>query len=306
MKDRPPPNASEYTKWLKEKANLELTIADARMGIPAYERHSIISQIPTSLSLTQVGLTLFRNNIYTPPPPPPPPPFAPSDIAGLSLWLDASDTATVEITSSKVSTWSDKSGNLRNATQTVAERGPTYVTSGVVFTASSTHFMNITVPFNTSHSVFLVSQSSTGTENYYYGRVDVGGAPTIIQNYGGTRKIEYYDGLTDRATFAESPPSSSPSMVNFVRSFGNTVTGFYNGNSAFSIPQTSTGNTVNPWRYIGRSDNANYLNATIFEFMIFRTALTTTQRQKVEGYLAWKWGLQASLPSSHPYFNVKP
>ena len=300
MKDRPPPNASEYTKWLKEKANLELTIADARMGIPAYERHSIISQIPTSLSLTRVGLTLFRNNIYTPPP------FAPSDIAGLSLWLDASDTATVEITSSKVSTWSDKSGNLRNATQTDSGRRPTYVTSGVVFTASSTHFMNIDVPFNTSHSVFLVSQSVSGTENYYYSRAVVGGAPTIVQHYGGTRKIEYYDGNVDRATFAESPPSSSPSMVNFVRSVGNTVTGFYNGNSAFSISQTSTGNTVNPWRYIGRSDTANYLNATIFEFIIFRTALTTTQRQKVEGYLAWKWGLQASLPSSHPYFSAKP
>ena len=26
-----------------------------------------------------------------------------------------------------------------------------------------------------------------------------------------------------------------------------------------------------------------------------------TDRQKVEGYLAWKWGLQASLDASHPY-----
>ena len=26
-----------------------------------------------------------------------------------------------------------------------------------------------------------------------------------------------------------------------------------------------------------------------------------SNRQIVEGYLAWKWGLQTSLPSDHPY-----
>jgi hypothetical protein len=63
MKDRPPPDASEYTKWLKQKANLELTISDSKLGIPAYERHSIVSQIPYSLSLTRSVLSLFKNNV---------------------------------------------------------------------------------------------------------------------------------------------------------------------------------------------------------------------------------------------------
>jgi len=29
-------------------------------------------------------------------------------------------------------------------------------------------------------------------------------------------------------------------------------------------------------------------------------------RYKVEGYLAWKWGLVANLPSGHPYKNLPP
>jgi hypothetical protein len=29
--------------------------------------------------------------------------------------------------------------------------------------------------------------------------------------------------------------------------------------------------------------------------------VTTTTRQKIEGYLAWKWGLAANLPGGHPY-----
>jgi len=63
MKDRPPPDASEYIKWVRQKANLELTIADAKMGIPAYERHSVVSQIPTSLSLRRSLLSLFKSNV---------------------------------------------------------------------------------------------------------------------------------------------------------------------------------------------------------------------------------------------------
>lgn len=34
--------------------------------------------------------------------------------------------------------------------------------------------------------------------------------------------------------------------------------------------------------------------------------LTTDERQRIEGYLAWKWGLQADLPADHPYKASAP
>jgi len=34
--------------------------------------------------------------------------------------------------------------------------------------------------------------------------------------------------------------------------------------------------------------------------------LTATQRQQIEGYLAWKWGLQGSLPAGFPYKSAAP
>jgi hypothetical protein len=40
---------------------------------------------------------------------------------------------------------------------------------------------------------------------------------------------------------------------------------------------------------------------SIYEIVVFSSALSTTDRQQVEGYLATKWGLQGSLPSTHPY-----
>lgn len=42
------------------------------------------------------------------------------------------------------------------------------------------------------------------------------------------------------------------------------------------------------------------------ELLIFNSLLSTTDQQLVEGYLAWKWGIQASLPTGHPYKNAAP
>jgi hypothetical protein len=44
----------------------------------------------------------------------------------------------------------------------------------------------------------------------------------------------------------------------------------------------------------------------IFEVLIYTGALTSTQRQQIEGYLARKWGLQSSLSSTHPYKKISP
>ena len=44
-----------------------------------------------------------------------------------------------------------------------------------------------------------------------------------------------------------------------------------------------------------------WLNGDLAELIITRTAPTTDERQRIEGYPAHKWGLAASLPSTHPY-----
>jgi hypothetical protein len=40
--------------------------------------------------------------------------------------------------------------------------------------------------------------------------------------------------------------------------------------------------------------------------IIYNVALSDTIRQQIEGYLADKWGLQRSLPTTHPYYNFPP
>ena len=49
-----------------------------------------------------------------------------------------------------------------------------------------------------------------------------------------------------------------------------------------------------------------WLNGDLAELIVTRTAPTTDERQRIEGYLAHKWGLAANLPSAHPYNVAAP
>lgn len=62
---------------------------------------------------------------------------------------------------------------------------------------------------------------------------------------------------------------------------------------------------------IGKARNATgdgdvFGNLSIHELIVLGTTITAGNRQKLEGYLAHKWGLTANLPSDHPYKLVKP
>ena len=56
------------------------------------------------------------------------------------------------------------------------------------------------------------------------------------------------------------------------------------------------------------SVNALYLNGTVCEILVYTSdtgsEFTEDFRDKIDGYLAWKWGLNGNLPADHPYKNV--
>ena len=73
---------------------------------------------------------------------------------------------------------------------------------------------------------------------------------------------------------------------------------------------SSIGYIVDSNFYIGaaRTDGTlAYSPAIKFaEVIVSSTLLSTNNRQRIEGYLAHKWGLTANLPSDHPYKLVGP
>jgi len=61
--------------------------------------------------------------------------------------------------------------------------------------------------------------------------------------------------------------------------------------------------------YIGRDDSTisgNVPTWKLGEFLYYDGEVSISDREKLEGHLAWKWNLQANLPSAHPYKNYSP
>ena len=82
---------------------------------------------------------------------------------------------------------------------------------------------------------------------------------------------------------------------------------FLNGTGATPVATTGNFNIVN--YLIGGAlgeTGTQLLNGDVGEVLLYNIALTTLQRQQVEGYLAWKWELVGNLPASHPYKNSPP
>ena len=55
----------------------------------------------------------------------------------------------------------------------------------------------------------------------------------------------------------------------------------------------------------GSGSNSNF-NGEIYEVMVFAKKLNDFAVRRLEGYLAYKWGASANLPSDHPFKTVRP
>lgn len=84
-------------------------------------------------------------------------------------------------------------------------------------------------------------------------------------------------------------------------------------NSSVPTDGTSTYSNANPM-FIGAYNSSvstvpiNFLTGNIAEIISYTrgTNMVDLERQKIEGYLAWKWGIQSRLPTSHSYYNGAP
>jgi hypothetical protein len=54
------------------------------------------------------------------------------------------------------------------------------------------------------------------------------------------------------------------------------------------------------------SGDTPYTNCDLGEIVMLTGTPSTDIRQRIEGYLAHKWGLTANLPNDHPYKTVAP
>ena len=238
--------------------------------------------------------------------------FIPTSITGCALWLDGADPAGNGVVpgTGTLATWVDKSGNGFNASsQLTAATSTQNAVNGlnsISFNGTSRYLTSVTGFNNSAYTIFVVQYTTSIT--------GAGGSSGYQRTVHGSTGNQYvfigtYNGNV--ATFSGSGSAWNDVAAN--------STNVYNYNSSRIVCMQVSGSILSPYTdgssqttktgttgsfssfYIG-NDNANTQPwyGFISEIVIYNSALGNTQRQQVEGYLAQKWGLTSSLPSSHP------
>lgn len=263
----------------------------------------------------------------------------PLAIQGCCLWMDSNDTSKISpapSNNSTINTWTDKSTNAYVFTSpSTSTAKPTFISNSqngksTIKFASATlqYFIGNTASKNfalntSSYALFAVFQKTSGTNGSIYNKSLFGAAlnrilltidpnlncgfshdnasgkisnttntittyqivSVIINRYAGLDK-SYVNGLV-AGTYSYTPNSTT----NFGASTYDTLIGAYNNSTGTGTPQADY-----------------YLNGNICEIISYKNTydMTDATRQTVEGYLAYRWGLQSLLPLSHPYANLSP
>jgi hypothetical protein len=249
-------------------------------------------------------------------PSPPLPPFDPLDVPGMVLWLDASDSSTLTLSGSNVTSWSDKSGNgYTCSTTVVGDANPTYSASSVQFRSTSSQSLSIPQAAGnqlvaSTYSIFVVAtRKADGFQTILAGGAILNDGNLLLA-YTSTLLIHgVYGEMSYPAITVPAYTVGDPQRLMSFDQFSTTRDVLINGGTLQS--STSNGILLSSFAapYLGRyytGASTGYSNIDLNEMFWFTPSVTTIQRQQMEGYLAWKWGLESTLPANHPYRNSKP
>lgn len=253
-----------------------------------------------------------------------PAPWTPSFIS-TTLWLDADDSSTLILVSGAVSQWSDKSGNNRHFTQSNSSNRPTLATldnKNVVY--FSNQFLvgvsALSVLSNSQYEIFLVvrlrSVTSTSSSWIYQHPYLIGDSAgyfgvAVRQFLNSYSPIHVAHGIYNSGQVrVDSTNDIALNQWYIVRAFRKT------SSPEINVEVSTENSSVSSTRTLSNSTSTLYLarnqfqglntECDIAEIITTNYSLTTSDAQKIEGYLAHKWGLTASLPSNHPYKNSPP
>jgi hypothetical protein len=229
-----------------------------------------------------------------------------------ALWLDAADTSTITQSGGAVSQWNDKSIYKRNATETTSR--PAYTSNGlnsksVVTFDGIANKLVISSKFMDSYELLIAcvaKENNGGFGGIITSKAD-GFDRSPALNINNARKYIYQASQTVSLTSTSTGESWNIIVGQSLSSVSHLLA--INGTTQLTSTATSVISDVSSTTELGRyrtGADTNYGAFDLAELVVLTTNLTTINKQKIEGYLAWKWGLTASLPNDHPYKLVGP
>jgi hypothetical protein len=241
------------------------------------------------------------------------PRFSPKQIAGLQLWLDASDASTLTTISGGVSEWRDKSAAARDFSQTTANNRPTITGSAIGgkpaltfdgsndFLRSSSNAGSLVFP----STIFIVANKSTnaaagGLITHYKTGEDAynsSSAFAITTNADGSAIHMLGASGTGLYSGIGSPSDALGSFIVSLTIASNSAqlrnltSGASVTDSSFTFDNPATNNGLGLGVMSASFGNIHQLAGDIAEVIGYSRALSATEHDTIARSLARKYGL---------------
>lgn len=264
------------------------------------------------------------------------------DADGDLLWhlrardLHVKSDGTVRSDGDNISTWYSYDKNLASFRQQDSAREPTYKTNtgpgsneGITFDSDfldgygGTH----SLPYDADFTIFVVvGDFTSGNNRPIVGTIDTssGSWKSIWGHKGGDLRVrndsgdEYNHDDVDinddeirclRCVNQSTTISQVTEWINGGTGLSSPFTGLYEDED-ITIDSSTGGWTFNglaaAQRLYRGSTQSRWFKGAISEIILFDTALSDTNRELIEGYLAHFYGLTADLPTPHDYKTTNP
>ena len=217
----------------------------------------------------------------------------------LALWYDAADVASINQSAGIVSQWNDKSGNGRHLAESNNTYKPTYTANilngkgGIDFYLNKGLF-STTTPI-VGYVASIVKAQNTTWNGYH----------VMLESRTNATRIGGLWTNGGNSLWSDVFPSLAWQDGNSM-----SVSGAFNTiNSPHIIEYTPAAGRGNPMSgvTVGNFDQQNAGGSGIqYEILALSAAPSVADRERIEGYLAHKWGLTANLPSGHTYKTSSP
>lgn len=231
--------------------------------------------------------------------------WTPADIT-TNFWLDAMDASTItldETFNTQVTQWDDKSGNNNHAVQGTPTRQPFYSASDDMFGGRPSVYNIVSgtgkylfTPILSVKRIYMILYFGDGTYTKFPTHNSPFGNGGNVRVTGRTNqnKWDNQNDFDDAGTYRDGSTTDMKANAT-VNPMPPTLWKFDS-----SILQTDDWYIMNNNQYYTNWEGG--MGETIFTD---GTEDLATQ-QKIEGYLAHKWGIVSNLPSDHPYKTVAP
>ncbi|MFN7904080.1 MAG: Ig-like domain-containing protein [Pseudobdellovibrionaceae bacterium] len=292
--------------------NLNIAVGASQIG------NTTITLTATHGSATATRAFAFQSTVWNP------------SALSPALWLDASDASSITASVGRVSEWRDKSGNIRHAKNSNPATQPSYSATGLggkpalVYPASANNYWLRTPAYSWATSrqfanfiVANLSSQSPFLRLFTY-------EPPTGQNISNDFKLGFIglnSGGNAALAITGTANTSMPIVAGFTVASGARIISNVFGTAgvaadvnaialdggSFASRASNSGAISTGGSTIGAQGGGVYSwRGSVAEIVQISGPLSVTNRQRIEGYLAWKWGLSSKLPVGHPHKASPP